>query len=473
MNLIREKFGSIFSERIFSTLFAIWFILFPFDAAVLPVSVGFMTIYPFLVLTFLLFLYTFFAPLTVTNRKKETFVMLFFVFWVIYALCFFPFVRGKIFAFYEIRSIVLMSVTMLLMFRTYMFYGAKRFMDMLRPLSLFVFLMLTFVAFFEFFTGIHFSGSHTVKLYNLVPGNVTYSPVFLYDNPNSFLVYLIGSALLVMLTNINISRSPFKILMIIFVIFFFSFLADSRFGKLISLLFFCYFIFVAFPSLSAFSKYVFKRTWLLVAAVSMLLVILSHEIYLGPMWKDREHYLVPSIHPVEIENGQLKFYPADSLVKIFGEEELCAKFREFQMRDVDNSGNIRKNLVLNGFFLLKYSHFMGVGPGQYRWFHDNNKVPYEVTTLNSPHNGPVEIFSQYGIFIFIGYVMIFVVYWLNAFRSRKNSKEYFSLISLSMLAFYILSAMPSAWLILNMAWILMPVICIASSQLCTISNDRS
>ncbi len=462
MNRIQNKFGTFFNEKIFRNLFVLWVLLFPFDANLLPVSIGFMTVYPSLFLLFFLLGYSFLGKPNEPFNKADKLVILFFFIWAFYGIAWFPFVHDKKIAFYEIRVLILMASTVWLLFRTKYLFGLKSFSDILNKLSIFLFLLLTGFAFFEYFSGIHFAGKFTEKLWNIPAGNPTYSPVFLFDNPNTFLCYLFGFAILIFLTG-RIAFNKWKHLSIIFILFFFSNAADSKFGRISSYLLLTVWL-ISYLRTVDFGKTKKYAWWAAVAAAGLVFCFATKEIYKGPYWKDSEHYLIPSIHPAKTENDKLFFYSSDSLVKQFGEKEVIKSFRDYQMRGTDWAVNIRKNLLKNGWYLTKQSRFMGVGPAQFRWYHQQKQVPYPTTTVDSPHDGLMEILSQYGILILVPFLSILFYYWLTAFRINKKISNYFILLTACYLILIIISDMSSAWLILNIGWLLIPVLLIASSQ---------
>lgn len=462
MNWIQQKFGNYFSENVFRNVFILWFLLFPFDANLLPLSIGFMTLYPSLFLVFFLLGYSFLCKSATTITRADKLVITFFIFWIVYGLSFFPFVHDKKIAFYEIRSLVLMAITVWMIFRTYYIFGKIKFFEIIFRLSVYIFILLTVIAFFEFFTGIHFAGKFTEKLWNLPAGMHTYAPVFLYDNPNTFLCYLFGTALIILMTGRD-KLNEWKIFSILFILFFFSIVAGSRFGKIsVYILLLVWVInFLMNQNFLGLKKYL---TWLALSAFGLIFCFSTKEIYFGPLWKNGEHYLIPSITSAKIENDKIIFYSSDSLVKQFGEKEVIKAYREYQMRGTDWSTNIRKNLLLNGLYLTKQSKFIGVGPAQFRYYHQQKLVPYPTTTIDSPHDGLMEILSQYGLLIFIPYIFILFFYWLKAFRNRKYNIGYFFTLTASYLVFVIILYMPSSFLLLNIGWILIPILLISSSQ---------
>ncbi|MBI4945990.1 MAG: O-antigen ligase family protein [Bacteroidetes bacterium] len=391
-------------------------------------------------------------------------MILFFFFWLAYGVAFFPFLPDKKIALYEIRSLIMMAAFICIVFRARYLLKAKPFFQLLNQLSLFLFILFTAVAFFEFFTGIHFSGFATEKLWKIPVVMQTYAPLFLYDNPNTALAYLFGLAILVFLSSIKSTSNTWKNLSITFILFLFSVVADSKFGKISTyLLAATWLIFFSLNKKEFFEKKYFW--WTAISVLSILICVLTKPLYFGPLWKNSEHYLIPSITLASVQNDKLYFYSPDSLVKQFGEKEVIKSYREYQLRGTDWSANIRKNLLMNGWYLTKQSKFKGVGPAQFRWYHQQKTVPYPTTTVTNPHNYAMEILSQYGLAVFIPFILLCIFSWLSAFRKRNNNIQYFYLFSVCCIVFILISNMPSSFLILNIGWVLIPVFFIAPVQL--------
>ena len=464
MNWIQSTFGKYFNAALFRNAFILWFLLLPFDSNVLPVSLGVMTVYPFLLLTFFLLGYSFLAQPQEVFSKMHKATILFFFFWLAYGLAYFPFVHDKKIAFYEIRSLILMATCIWLLFRARYLLGLRSFFELLHQLATFLFIVLTVAAFFEFFTGIHFQGFFTEKLWNLPSSLTTYSPVLLYDNPNTALCYLLGIAILIFLASPQSENSSWKNLTIIIILFFFSVMTDSKFGKIS-----CYILTTAWLIGFAWTyKNRLEKKYLWWASATFLFIticIVSKPLYYGPLWKDSEHYVIPSITPVSIDYDRLYFYSQDSLVKRFGEQKVIKSFREYQMRGTDWGINIRKNLLRNGWYLFKQSKFLGVGPAQFMWYHAEKQVPYPTTTVTNPHNYVMEILSQYGLPVFIPFMLIFIFSWITAFKGIKNNIYYFYSFVICTFILFIISNMPSSFLILNIGWVLIAVSLLAPSQL--------
>lgn len=72
---------------------------------------------------------------------------------------------------------------------------------------------------------------------------------------------------------------------------------------------------------------------------------------------------------------------------------------------VTGSASTRVSLYLNGIYSLFRSFFLGVGPGNFE-FHIYPQ--FNTNGIVNPHNWWIEILTNYGFLIFIGYVLFFI-----------------------------------------------------------------
>jgi len=226
----KEKLLSSYfmSERFFTLIFSIWFLLFPFDAFVLPVSIGFMTVYPQLILTVLLFCYLLWRSSITRLIFYQKYALIAYFLLMAYGLAYLPFVENFRVGLMDVRSMILQFLYVGIIIFSYSIMGRKLFENLIFKLAILIFIFFSLVAWAEYFTGIHVAGDHTNKLLNYPVGNITYAPVFIYDNPNTFLVYLFGSAFIVFLVKPAFLKSLKWSFGILFTLLFFSLIADSR-----------------------------------------------------------------------------------------------------------------------------------------------------------------------------------------------------------------------------------------------------
>ena len=467
MNSFIQKSFQWFSIKLFYNLFIIWFLILPFDAHLFPLDLGIITIYPELILTFLLLLGSFILGQEIQYPTSNKLFQLFFLIWIIYAIGYYPFLNGKYEALHEIRSLILMGATIILIIRAPHIIGKSTFKYLINQLSFIVFIFLAIIGFLEFFTGIHFAGYFTEKLVNLPAGPITYAPVFLYDNPNNFLVYLFSFGCIHLLTNQNIST--YKLFSLILLLTFFSIAGDSKFGKISSLLLFIlHFIPIIWAKIKSVEKIWLRIIFFLI--ISLLICIISKPLFWGPIWKNNPKYLLAQITPLVINENKATFINRDSLVQIIGEDSLFKSFVAYRERSIVKSVDLRKNLILNGLYLTKSSNYLGVGPGQFQWYHSQNLVPYPTNKITNPHESNTEIASQYGVIIFLLFVSFMLYKIFSTLKSTLEIKKKATYLAICT-SYLIVSDMPSSWLVLNIAWVFTAILFLFPDLILNTSNE--
>jgi len=455
------------SGKSYLNWFSIWFLLYPFDAYVLPVSIGFMTIYPHLILTFLLLVWSFFIDKKASLPFHLKSAIGYYILLASIGLVSIFFVAGKNDAIYAARSLIMLAATVSLILLSYAVLGREAFFDRVFQLSTIVFIFFCAAAWFEFYTGIHFESPHTNKLLLLPASNVTYAPTFLYQNPNTFLCYIFSSALIMILCSKKLQNSLLMLLPIIAHLMIFSIAADSQLGKLASAV-----MFVFFGLMSIRKGFIANYKLHVIALLSMVILLLivasENPIFYGPIWKKGKDYLLNSILVIkETENkNEIEFQSSSELVEKYGKEKIIDLYYEYQSHGKAPSSQVRKNLFLNGIYLIKKHPIVGVGAGQYSWLSAHGELPYDTGTVISPHESVVEFTSQYGIpmlllnFVLMGMTFLFIL------KSQKNKFRFAFFWAFIVAISWVVAAMPSAWLVLNCGWILMALI-LVSPQLHT------
>jgi teichuronic acid biosynthesis protein TuaE len=91
----------------------------------------------------------------------------------------------------------------------------------------------------------------------------------------------------------------------------------------------------------------------------------------------------------------------------------------------DDSIDIRQNLIKNAIYFFTNSVGFGVGAGNAEYYMGRYAI-YPIGTLVNVHNWWVEILLNYGVFIFAGYVILYMSLILNlwqAYRKLNNRTE--------------------------------------------------
>lgn len=174
--------------------------------------------------------------------------------------------------------------------------------------------------------------------------------------------------------------------------------------------------------------------------------------------------LFPALGP-QIEVKALKFFNESinerSYSRIADGAKLDGAAREFT--EGYGSVEIRKNLITNSYKIIKENpeaFFIGVGAGQVEEYTAQFQNTEGVTNL---HNWWLEVFVDHGIFIGLGYVILYL--WLlreiykNALKTKDNFLKYINYsLAVILVVFFLTSISPSSsvgyaplWLTLGLA----------------------
>lgn len=83
----------------------------------------------------------------------------------------------------------------------------------------------------------------------------------------------------------------------------------------------------------------------------------------------------------------------------------------------------RWNLLLSGLWLLAESMGFGVGPGGFVVLLQQGTAPYDTGGLVSPHNFWIEVLSQYGIPVFVGFILWILYLSRGAVRELMRNTD--------------------------------------------------
>lgn len=131
------------------------------------------------------------------------------------------------------------------------------------------------------------------------------------------------------------------------------------------------------------------------------------------------------------------------------------------------STSIRMNLTFNSFYFTIKSYFLGVGAGNFEYHIINNAV-FNTSTIINAHNWWLEILSEYGVVIFLGYVLfISLIYIMTQRKFRINNfiQSFQFAMTLFVVVFSIGCISPSSILEMEWMWLLFAVI-VSGVQIC-------
>ncbi|HAQ06965.1 MAG TPA: hypothetical protein DCR24_05350 [Bacillus bacterium] len=122
------------------------------------------------------------------------------------------------------------------------------------------------------------------------------------------------------------------------------------------------------------------------------------------------------------------------------------------------STDIRINLLKNALIFIADSFGMGIGAGNIEYYMKNYAVLPTDNIVNI-HNWWAEIFVHYGIFIFVGYLLLYLWLIVSLYKLYRKSQHWkdkliTQALSTSLVAFSLASISPSSFMTLNYSWIL-------------------
>ena len=453
------------SNYIIEILFTSLIISVPFGSHIFAVSIGFMTIYPFLILVGILTILGFFH-IRLISSKIEIFFLLFLLFWLLYAIGL-SFISGfNEDAIIDIRSLLMMCLTSWVIIWTKSKLGNIRWQSVLGFSLKIVFFLLLFFSLFEFVSGIHFEGSFTNQMLLDSSGSINYAPIFLYDNANNVVAHMLICSALILLLEKNLKSKPIFIAFLLIVDLFIAVITSARIGTFISVTSIILTILNYAPSIYSWAKAELNRSkviYIVITIVVMLLVFFKTDKYYGPYWVNQTEVVQSETVNVESPTGteivEVKTAPNKPLTKTEAEN-----MNNDSLRLNYNSFKIRYGLLQNGIAFFRESNYLGIGPGQFRVKHKNGEIDYYTKTNISPHAYIIEVLAQFGALItaLLLFLMCLLIY--SNWKMNKDDKFKFGIFIISLLLFVAASFLPSGFLILEFNWIFVATLVGVSSN---------
>ncbi len=421
------------TRKPFEILLLLWLLTLPFGSKIGSLSVGFLSVYPSLVFALILF---FWGLLSFRNWSKSTKIYAgFLLVWVLYAI-----IHPKLFSGayhdnwkFDFRSLGIQFVYAGALIGSYYTLGAQRFFKMLKTGVIYFLAILLVSGVLEYYFGTHLRGTYTDKFFHYF--TVTdgfYVPLFIYDNANDYLVYLILVVAL-LLSLIDSSARNWKALSLFLIIFFFASLASARLAMILVVLL------IAGLLLAMLVPHLKKAKWehLLALGAGVLLIIvvaLNNPLFIGPKYTKYNY----------TSEGVYEHLP-----------------RSLPTEGV-SSDEVRSNLVLNGIDFIKERPIAGIGPGEFRERHARGKVNYNTGSVIGAHNYPLELVTQYGIIGWAYLLLLGGLFLRSIQRYRRERGNIWPLLTLPILG--VCSLMPSGFLYLDIHWFLIPVVLLLTEQ---------
>lgn len=451
-----DQLNSTKGNQLIRFLFLGWLLTLPFGAKMLSVSIGFMTIYPNLVFSLAL------IPFVIPTLRKwallNKLIAGFLITWFIFAL-----VQLKINGFtssglFDIRSLAMQCIFCLALFSSYYQLGKEEF-QRLFIIGLRSFLGVLLVAgALEYYTGIHFAGATTAEFPKMVIGNNFYAPLFTYDNPNDYLLYVLMIFGLLKLFDPSFRSNNILGILILVILFVFAQNADSKFARIAISLFFI--VELGLYLAKKNKNLLIEKYWpYLVTLVFMIVLLVSNTLFYGPKYANSKQYRLNAIEVLTLKGNSFELKKISDTLSKQQQIELMDYLDSLNTRSPEVAVNLRKNLILNGIDMIKEKPILGIGPGEFHNRLTQGKYTHFIHKHVSPHNFPIEIISQYGIvgWLYLAVVLGLFIIVLKSFKVYVRNNPWIFALFIVLPIFWM---MPSAYLYLDIHWMFLPIVVI-------------
>lgn len=425
--------------------------------------------------------------ITFYKNKLTLYTTLFFAFWILYGSVQLFFSNDIIFSVKELANIFLgfLIYLILLSFYTIDKKTSGFFINGWVILLVVVFLF----SFWEIFTQRHLESSLVNTLSNLgVFHDLHRVPVFTFDNPNHFAIYLSFSVCILQFLLLK-NKYPQFVAIILVVCLIFMIILHARLGMIaftITTLLFLLLKFIWFD-FGVVSK---RNIVTIIALASVLLVgiyvthkpIRVHEEFKQQLLSSNkvetpfsDSLLLVAIESTSFHERVESIKESNSMLNVQGVDFESGNESSEGLNDVAlSSGRVRLDLIENGLYLVKKSNYLGVGPGGFFMAHQSKVVPNNTGAISNPHNFFIEIISQYGVLVFgfFLFLLLFIVYksW-GYYKVKGLTAELFFIISV-LICYVIMSNANSSFLSLPINWVMFSVLIIFSDSKLSLKNNN-
>jgi len=427
-NQVMQKNTAI-KKSISSILYALWLLVVVFafiGGNVMTYPLGNFHIFPFRILL-LLYLFIFLVVIFLNrgrinlpvNNKEIKFCLIFLLIWLIYGAISFIWAASKIDC---IRHIFFLFAGISIIFFTlYNFNNEQRIKQ------LYLFWVLTIVCLigigiWEIFTGHHLPAYDRNSLLKESSG--------VFTNPNDYATFLsltIPFSYGLLRYNKNIFYKILGALLIIIAIYFIIF-NKSRANMIAIILEGIALIFLSIK----------KNRFRFFMRISVLLLVFLLVFISLPQFA--KNFL----------SLQYKKLPSELQYKKISKEfsSLTSNAKDIRTR---------KNLLKNGLVFLKSTAFMGVGAGNNEWHQENRNI-YDTYGKTNMHNWWMELLVNYGILIFILYLLFYIFLIMSLFKATKSHIRIIKIMSeclfIALIGFSIASISSSSIMTNKAIWFL-------------------
>jgi len=299
--------------------------------------------------------------------------LLFLIFWFIYAVFSLGWAKSRIAAIKDIGFLVFAFAAIFLI--AYFFNSLKNY-KIFYYIWIVVLIIMLIIGFWNVFTGNHLANSK----FKDAPLRFKNIPTAVFYNPNDFATYLaISIPFLLSIFKYKKNHKKLIALLLILSSIFLIIATDSRANYIAVILGLVFWFFFTL-------NIKFKVKYFFYGLIISTLLILSFP-------------------------GELSFL----INKFF--EQISSVFNNQSL----GSNEIRINLIKNSLIFLINSFGFGVGAGNAEYYM-NTRAIYKTGNILNVHNWWIEIIVNYGLFVFLGYCILFLSISKNLYFIKKNNK---------------------------------------------------
>jgi teichuronic acid biosynthesis protein TuaE len=389
-----------------------------FGVTIFSIDLGSFTLFPFRIFLFLLWIL--FLGHTLFNKGKIDFLknkiqwyFIFLAFWVGYTLLSLAWSASLSLA---IRNIFFLLMGISVIFFSIYYFKKVEDLQKVQWIWFVIFSVLVILGFWEHLTGHHLMIS---KFYLSTNENIMFIPTGVFHNENNYATFLVLGIPFV----ISLFRDDDRIL--------FRFLGIETVAGAIYLI-------VVTGS-----------------RANILAVLLELTIFLLLIDKKQRIKLIFTlliclvILIIFLPNSMQGFFPTIS-------RETSLTVSQTKL----NSGSLfqRINLIRNGIYFLFSKAGFGVGAGNFEYYMSNFAI-YDTEGYINPTNWWLEILVNYGIFVFVGYIIFYlsIIWKLRKIYYKKlsrNEKIICEGLLVSLIGFSFASISPSSMIVFRPQWLL-------------------
>jgi len=347
------------------------------------------------------------------NRKlklnisnDQDYIVKFYLFWFVYSV--FSLLWAKDYHSW-LRAIFFIGNGFICIWLLSTYVNSVNFFYNIFKIMLFMFILHNIIGWSELLTGNYiFADLSKIDKYNQFGRNPDARvPISMMGNPNDFATLILCGIFISLITLINSKSKVIKILSIFntFSSIILILRTNSRANLLALIIGVFIFVFIKF------FKQINRKSLLAIPLIILILMIVL--LIYQPM--------LDNIHDIFIRNMQFSFG--------------------------GDSDTTRLNLIKNGMYFLERTILFGTGAGNIEYWMANENI-YNVGNIENMHNWWVEILVGYGIFVFIGYIIVYYKIIKNLYNSYVSSNDKFiKSTSLSLLCYsvaFIISSVSSS-----------------------------